>query len=502
MQFKKSSLFVLIFLGQVFRLTNSFCQTNEAEIDYQAQIIEVDKKIGNGALRLLNDVVFFHGGAEMYCDSAYLYTKSNTLDAYNDIFINQGDTVHLYGDFLHYDGSTKIATITGKVVKLINRETTLTTTKLDYDLGKSIGFYTNHANIVNKENTLESRIGHYYTKKKLFHFIDSVVIVNPDYTIYSDTLDYNTESGIAYFFGPTDIIGDSSHIYCEKGWYDTQKDLSELRQNAWAQNTKQTVKGDYIFYNKVTGDGIAKTNVEIIDNEKDIVLKGNNANYNELTEYAFITDNAQFIQISESDSLFLHADTLKTFPDTSGFKVLYAYYNVKFYRENVQGMCDSMVYTFSDSIARLYEEPVIWMDNYQVSAERIDMYTKNKQLEKTILYRSSFIISQEDTNSFNQIKGKDMHCYFINNDLYRIDVSGNGQTVYYAKDKSDIVGVNKIECSNMTLHFVDNDIKRIDFYVNPIGTLYPLEQAPENELKLKGFLWLDSERPKSKYEIF
>jgi hypothetical protein len=142
------------------------------------------------------------------------------------------------------------------------------------------------------------------------------------------------------------------------------------------------------------------------------------------------------------------------------------------------------------------------MDNYQVSAERIDMYTKNKQLEKTILYRSSFIISKEDTNCFNQIKGKDMHCYFINNDLYRIDVSGNGQTVYYAKDKSDIVGVNKIECSNMTLHFVDNDIKRIDFYVNPIGTLYPLEQAPENELKLKGFLWLDSERPKSKYEIF
>jgi lipopolysaccharide export system protein LptA len=499
MLLEKRYPFSLLLFVLIFQTEFSFSQ--DRIIDYQAQYVEFDKRIGNGAQRLLGDVVFYHAGAEMYCDSAYMYSKTNTFDAYDNILINQGDTVHLYGNFLHYDGNTKLATITGNV-KLVNKETTLTTDKLEYELGNSVGFYTNHANIVNDENTLESRIGYYYAKKKMFHFIDSVVIVNPDYTIYSDTLNYKTDSRIAYFLGPTDIIGDSSHIYCENGWYDTQNDLSELRDNAWAENTNQTVKGNYIFYNKKTGDGIAKSNVVIIDKKKSVVLKGNNAKYNQLSEFAFITDKAEFIQISDQDSLFLHADTLKTFPDSAGFKILFAYKHVKFYRENVQGMCDSMVYSFSDSIARLYKNPVLWMNNYQVSAEKIDMYTKNKQLDKMLLYKSSFIISQEDTAYFNQIKGKDMFCYFINNDISKIDVSGNGQTVYYAKDGPDIVGVNKIECSNMTLHFVDNDVKKINFYINPVGTLYPLDQAPENELRLKGFRWLNTDRPKSKYDIF
>jgi lipopolysaccharide export system protein LptA len=337
----------------------------------------------------------------------------------------------------------------------------------------------------------------------MFHFIDSVVIVNPDYTIYSDTLDYFTVTGVAFFLGPTNIIGDSSHIYCEKGWYDTKKDLSELRQNAWAENINQTVKGDYIFYNKNTGDGIARENVEIIDNEKNIILKGNNAKYNELTEYAFITDSALFIQISDEDSLFLHADTLKTLPDTAGFKMLFAYRNVKFYRENLQGMCDSLIYKFSDSIIRLYKKPVLWMDNYQVSADEIHIITRNKKVDKVNMYRSSFMVSQQDTGSFNQIKGKDMFCFFDNdNNLVKINVLGNGQTVYFIKDKLEITGVNKIECSNMTLHFTNNDIKRIDFFQNPKGILYPPEQAPENELKLKGFQWLNTERPLSKNEIY
>jgi lipopolysaccharide export system protein LptA len=450
---------------------------------------------------LIDDVVFFHAGAEMYCDSAYMFTQTNSFDAYNNIYINQGDTVKLFGNFLHYDGNTKLATITGNV-KLINKETTLKTDKLEYDLGKSIGYYKNHADIVNNENKLESRIGYYYAHQKLFHFIDSVVITNPDYKMYSDTLNYNTDSRIAYFLGPTNIIGDSSHIYCENGWYDIKKDISELRDNAWAENNQQTVKGNYIYYDKKTKEGLAKSSVVIIDKEKNIVLKGNYARYNELTEYAFLTDKAEFIQISENDSLFLHADTLKTFPDTSGSKVIYGFHHVKFFRENVQGMCDSLVYTFSDSVARMFKYPVLWMDNYQVSAEKIDMFTKNKQLDKMMLYKSSFIISQEDTAHYNQIKGKDMRCYFVNNDISRIDVSGNGQTIYYAKDGPDIVGVNKIECSNMILHFANNNIHKINFYINPVGTLYPLDQAPENESKLKGFQWLVNERPKSKSDIF
>lgn len=473
-------------------------QQEERIVDYRADYTEFRKDIGDGAQRLINNVQFNHGGAEMFCDSAYMYSKTNTFDAFEDIFINQGDTIHLFGDFLHYDGNTKIATVIGNV-RLVNKETTLTTDELEYNLDKSIGYYTDYGHIISGENTLESIAGYYFGKTKTFNFRDSVVIINPDYKIYSDTCNYNTETDIAYFFGPTDIIGDSSHIYCEKGWYDTKKDLSELEQNAWAKNNKQTVKGDYIYYDKVKGDGIAKKNVVIIDHEQDIILKGNDAKYNEIEEFAFITDRAQFIQFAESDTLFLHADSLITYPDTSGEKVLQAFYSVKFFRENVQGMCDSLVYTFSDSIARMFAEPVLWTKGNQISAEKIEMYTKDQAIEKMKLYNSSFMASIIDSINFNQIKGKDMVIFFVDNQIDKIDVTSNGQTVYYVEDGG---GVNKIDCSDMTLFFVDGELDNIMFYRNNKGALYPLNMAPQNELRLKGFVWREEQRPKSKYDIF
>lgn len=476
-------------------------QEEERIVKYRADINEFAKNIGNGAQRLLNNVEFIHGGAKMYCDSAYYYSKSNTFDAFEDIFINQGDTVHVYGDFLHYNGNTEIAVITGNV-RLINNETTLTTDVLEYDLGNSIGYYTQHGHIVNNDNTLESTIGYYYAQSKTFRFRDSVLVVNPDYKIYSDTLNYNTESGIAYFFGPTDIISDSNHIYCEDGWYDTKEDLSELKKNAWADNGKQRVNGQYIFYNRNTGDGFANTDVRIYDYDNDIILLGEKGEYNEITEYAFMTDSAQFLQYSDGDTLFLHGDSLITYPDTSGEKILHAYYHVKFFRADVQGKCDSLCYTFSDSVARMFGDPILWTADNQASANTIEIFTKNQEMERMELHRSAFMVSQKQNKYFDQIKGKNMTIFFVENELNKLDVKGNGQTVYYLEDGPDIVGVNRIDCTNITIYFADGKPDNMKFFQNNKAVLYPLNMAPENEVLLKGLNWRDTERPKSKEDIF
>ena len=477
-------------------------KAKSAKIQYRAEIVEVDKKIGRGAQRLLDNVEFTHGGAKMYCDSAYFYSKKNSLDAFDNIFINQGDTLFLYGEFLHYDGNTKKATVTGNV-KLINDETTLTTDRLDYELNNGIAYYKDYGKTVNKENIIESTKGYYFTRRKEIQLNDSVVITNPDYQLLSDTVLFNTKTEVATFLGPTDIVGDSSHIYGEIGWYDTENDIAEIKQNAWAENNQQTIFGDYIYYDKQTGDGIARDRVKIIEKEQSVMLTGNQAKYNDITEYAFLTDSAQFIQFTEQgDSLFLHADSLRTYPDTSGNKIIFAYYNVRFFRENVQGKCDSLVYTFSDSTARMYYEPVLWTGVNQISAEKIEMLTKNQQMEKMNLYKSSFICSQKDTSYFDQIKGKDMICYFSDNQLFQIDVKGNGQTVYFPEEDDEIVGVNLSECSNLRILLKDGQVNRINFYVQPKGGMYPLSQAPQNKLKLKGFFWQEELRPKSKYDIF
>ncbi|MGD2033934.1 MAG: OstA-like protein, partial [Bacteroidales bacterium] len=470
-------------------------------VQFSAATTEVDAKLGKDTKRLLGNVIFTHGGAKMYCDSAYFFSKKNSLDAFHNIYINQGDTVHLYGDFLHYDGNTKIANIRNNV-RLINSKTTLTTDALDYDIANGIGYYTDYAKIVNEDNNLESIIGYYYTKEDVFDFQDSVIIVNPDYTIYSDRLKYNTESKITYFFGPTEIISDSSYIYCERGWYNTQTDVSQLNQNALVKNSKQIVKGDSLYYEKNTGFGRAIQNVEIHDLEQDIILKGNRGIYYEKRDFARLTEKAQFIQISSEDTLYLHADTLLSVVDTSDTKFIKAYYGVRIFRNNLQGKCDSMAFSFADSVIRLYYDPVLWSDVNQLTAEYIEIHTENQQAKAMYLEKASFIISKADNSKFNQIKGKNMVCHFRDNELYRVDVNGNGQTVYYPVDDDEIIGANKAECSNLVIYLDNGEVQTITMINSPDAILHPLDQAPVNELILKGFKWYEEERPKNKKDIF
>jgi lipopolysaccharide export system protein LptA len=313
---------------------------------------------------------------------------------------------------------------------------------------------------------------------------------------------YNTETKITYFLEPTEIIGDSSYIYCERGWYNTETDISQLNQNALVRNTKQTVKGDSLYYEKHTGFGRAIENVEIFDKEQDIILQGERGIYYENSDYARLTEKAQFIQITSEDSLYLHADTLLSEIDTAGTKFIKAYYGVRIFKSNLQGRCDSLAYSFADSVIRLYEAPVLWSDENQITAEYIEIHTQNQQIKTMYLQNAAFIISKEDTSLFNQIKGKNMTCHFRDNELYRIDVRGNGQTVYYPTDSDGVVGANKVECSDLNIYLTGGKVSTITFLKKPDGILYPLETAPKNELVLKGFTWLEHIRPMRKEDIF
>jgi lipopolysaccharide export system protein LptA len=463
--------------------------------------MEKDEKTVN-AIKYIGHVIFRHDEAVMYCDSAYFFTEENSVTAYHNIHIEQGDTLDLYGDFLTYDGNKKLAQITENV-KLIDKETILTTNNLDFNLQTNVGYYTNGGRIKNGENDLESETGFYYSKLKLFHFRDSVVIHNPEYTIFADTLKYNTVSEIAYFLGPTEIISKDNYIYCENGWYDTKKNVAQFNENAYLASRGQYLRGDSLYYERETGLGKAFDNVELFDSTQNIILKGRHAIYTEDTEYALLTDSAQFMQFSENDTLYVHADTLESVLDTSGlYKILKAYYKVKIFRVDIQGKCDSLVYLESDSVFQLFREPVLWSEENQLTADQINLHLANKKLHFIDLLSSSFIISREDTVRYDQIRGKNMRGYFINNKLVRIEVKGNGQTIYYAKDGEDLIGINRAESSDLIIYLKESKIDRINLVLAPKATLYPPDGKEEMETILKGFKWLEKYRPLSKTDIF
>jgi lipopolysaccharide export system protein LptA len=490
----------VLFLFLLFSIRGYSQEVKQIEIN--ADFIEFDSELGSNAKRLLGNVRFKHEDVYMTCDSAWYFSEQNMVQAYSNVHLWQGDTLDLYGDYLKYSGNTKMANVRRNVL-LIDNENQLTTEYIDHDFGNDLAYYLGGGRIVNGNNTLESRQGYYYTKEKLFFFKDSVVVINPDYTMYSDTLKYNTVTEVSYFLGPTDIISEENYIYCENGWYDTRKNISQFNKKAYLENEGKILKGDSIYYERETGLGKAFYNVELIDTSQNLILQGNKAIYLEQTEYAMLTDSALMIQVDETDSLFVHADTLLSIPDTiPDRRILKAYYKVKFFREDIQGKCDSLVYTDIDSVFRFFGEPVLWSDENQLTAQRIEMFTHDQKMDRMEMINTAFIISMEDSTKYNQIKGRNMTGFIRDNQLYRIDVDGNSQTIYYARDGEEYIGANKAESSNLKIFFSDNKISKIVFQPNTDGTFYPLKKFGNNVSRLEGFRWLGSSRPMNKKDVF
>ena len=459
------------------------------------------------AVRLiLGNVKITHGNVVMYCDSAYFYSDSNRVEAYHHIHIIQNDSIHLYGDYLEYEGNTRFVRVR-KDVRLVKNEMVLTTQNLDYDRNNDIAYYFNGGKIVDGGNTLTSKLGYFYADTNEAFFKDSVVAKNDKYTIFSDTLMYNTVTKVTKILGPTFIVSDENIIYCEDGFYDTANDIAILRKNSYVEGKTSTIKGDTIYYDRKKRFGEVFGNMELIDTLNNIVIKGGYGYYNELTKKAFATQKATLLQIYQGDTLFLHSDTLRMDPvrDTitnEDSRLIRAFHHVKFYRSDFQGRCDSMIYDFRDSVNIFYHEPVLWAMGNQMTAQVIKLFTKNKVLYKAELENGAFIISPEDTLFYNQLKGKRMTGYIKDNALYRIDVEGSAQTIYYPKDQEIIIGANKAESSDMTIYMDDGHIKDIIMKNAPKGDLKPPIFLSEEDEKLPGFRWLEDYRPKSRFDIY
>ncbi|HRS53258.1 MAG TPA: OstA-like protein [Bacteroidales bacterium] len=470
-----------------------------------ANSLEYDISIGENVNRFVGNVIFRHDKTYLYCDSAYLYVDINSVDAYGNVQIKASDTSNIYGNVLKYDGNTGTAKISGNV-KLIDNQITLITDTLVYNTKTKIASYPNNGIITDLNNNLSSKKGVYYSDLKQFYFYDNVVLVNPEYKVYTDTLIYNTLTAVAYFKGPTTIISDENIIYCEKGFYDTEHDISGFTKNAYLKNKNQILKADSIYYDRNLQVGLGFKNVNIFDSLQKIIIYGNYAEYHEIQGLSYVTDSAMLAIFNEGDTLFLHADTLLVnFNDsTKQGELLKAYYHVKFFRDDFQGMCDSLIYNFSDSTIILYKNPILWTEENQFTAEEIKIWLQNDgKVDSLLLYKTAFIVSKDDIDKFNQIKGNTIKGYFRNNELDYILVEKNAETVYYVRDDSSaVVGINVASALNMIIYIENNKAKRITFIQNASGIMYPEKKIPDEEKILKGFKWYEKERPLSKEDIF
>lgn len=457
-----------------------------------------DRTSGRSSNRLNGNVSLKHNDLFMNCDSAWYYDDTNQVFAFSRIHIWQGDTIHIWGQYLTYNGDSGKAVMTDSVV-LADNEMRLFTEKVDYDVNTQVANYDTGGRILNGDNTLTSIVGIYYSDRKMLHFRDSVKIVNPDYVMRADTMRYDTYNEIAWFAGPTEVTGDSIYLYCEKGWSDTRNDISQLMDNAVLDNREQRITGDTLWYDERKGEGEGFGNVTITDTTDNVTTGGDYARYFKRPERFLLTGSPWFTMFSDDDTLTLMADTLRAIPvaDTAGInhRLLKAYYGCTIVSREMQGRCDSLAYSFQDSVIRLYDDPIVWSRENQLTADSIALFTKNSKADHMELYNNAFVVSEVDSARFDQISGKNLSGFFLENKLHRIKVTGNGEAIYYVVDGNQLVGVNRARSATIEIFLEDGKIAEIYQNQSPDGILDPPLTKPETERRLDGFRWHPDLRP-------
>ena len=476
-----------------------------------------DQNILPDARIVIGNVVFRHDDALMYCDSANFYESSNSLDAFGHVKMVQGDTLTGYGDRLFYNGNTKIA-ILRQNVRLIHHEAILTTDSLNYDRGQDIAYYYTGGKIVDDLNTLTSRWGQYTPYNKHAAFRDNVHLVNDRFTMDTDTLLYDTESHVAELVSPTLILYEKeTTILSSSGLYNTRTEESQLfKRSQVIHNDGKFLTGDTIYYDKKQSFGRLYGHIEVVDSTQEVTLRGN---YGEMYEedspaskhpewgsHGFATHEALLEHWGDSLHTYMHADTLfteelalsDTLPKDSTYQRVRAHHNVRIYREDMQGVCDSAVYLGNDSIGKMYGNPVCWNDNNQVSADSIYVYFRNEEIDYAHGMGSAMCVQQHDLIHYNQMSGKEIIAHVKDGDVYRIDVNGNAETVFFPVDEKDhtLSGCNRTQSSFVKVFTQNRQVDHVLFTTATTGTMYPMDQVTDAVMHLSGFFWAEDERPR------
>lgn len=464
--------------------------------------LSFDKAVKPDAQILNGDVCFRHDSSYMYCDSAYFFEQTNSLEAFSNVRMEQGDTLFVYGDYLFYDGNTQVAYLRENV-RMENGQVTLFTDSLNYERIPNIGYYFEGGLIVDSLNQLSSFYGQYSPETKLAVFNDSVQVENPDFTLYSDTLHYDTESKVATILGPSVIVSDSGTIHTSRGWYDTVNNTSLLLDQSQVESGEKILIGDSIFYNRDTGMGEVYGNMSLIDTAQHVTLQGEYGYYNEQTGYAFATDSARFLEYSQGDTLFLHADTLQMVTVDSVYREIKAYYGVRFYRIDMQGVCDSMQFNTRDSVLYMYTEPVLWNEQYQLYGDTIAIYMNDSTIEYAHVIQFAFAAQHVDSSYYNQLKGNDLKAYFEGQAVHQIDVAGNAESIFYPLEKDGAkVGMNETKSGFLTIWVKDNRLDKLKIWPSPVGSMTPIPDLKPDQKMLKDFYWFDYLRPKNRDDIY
>jgi lipopolysaccharide export system protein LptA len=522
---------------------------------------------------LTGDVRFSHDGAILYCDSAHFYNTTNSLYAYGNVHMEQGDSVFLYGAWMFYEGNTKLAKVRQNV-RLENGGMTLFTDSLNMDRVTNISYFFDGGLLVDSVNELSSEYGEYSSVTKIAEFKNRVKLKNPKFKLTTKQLIYHADTKVADIVRPTEIVSDSGYIYTTGGWYNTITEESKLLLRSYAVSDHKKLTADTLFYNRAKKIGEGFNKVVFEDSVQLVTLTGDYGYHDGFKDSTILTKNALYVDHSSKDTLYLHADTLislrevfinkdslksgkdsialikplhstlankndsslkadkplvpkilEAAKDTlaiekpavnsvelkndataskkdTAFYCIKAYNGVRFFKKDIQGICDTLLYSGHDSIMNLNNYPVLWSEKQQLSGDKMMLYTKYGKPDMLHVIKSAMAVSYETDSLYNQVSGKDLKAFFDSSEVVRIEVDGNAETIFLPRDKDkELMGFNRMEGSSMTIFRKNGKMQKLILWPQPKGKFYPLEKIDPQAKYLKNFEWLEALRPKDPKDV-
>ena len=410
----------------------------------------------------------------------------------------------MYSRTMKYDGDLRFAEFFDDV-RMMDDSTLLETEYMTYDRNEHLACYPHHGVTTRGDKRLVSKLGYYRDDIKEFRFFNTVEVTSPKYQMYTDTLYYNTRIEKMWFQGPTLIVNDDNCLEGTHGYYLTQRDLAYLDENPVMYNDTQEMLADSLLYDRQKGFAKAMNDIQMTDTAYKVILRGEYAELWEHLGFSFATDSAYAIYYDNNDSLYIASDTMfyhfKT--ELNDEEKIIGRRHVRFYRSDMQGLCDTMTYYMADSTIRMRVDPVLWTDDSQMTADKIDIKIAHHTIDSLFQRGNAFIISKDSIEGYNQINGAVMVSRFRDSSIDHVNVTNAAKVISWLRDDdTSLIGINKSSAKNMVILMKNKEITRIKYFQNIDETLYPEKDLKESDRYLEGFIWRDEERPKDKEGIF
>ena len=503
----KNIFFYIVFL--LLTINFSSAQEKKKIIIENSDFVDMNQTEIPGATVFTGNVRIIHNGVKMYCNKAYHFKDENYVKAFGNVQMNQGDTITMNSRYAEYNGDKELAFATGDVI-LRSPESTLTTDTVYFDKKNQEAFYNSYGTIRNKENTLKSKSGRYYVDQKKYKFTTAVTVTNPESNIKTNNLDYYENSGHAYVFGPSTITNKGNVIYTENGFYDTTNNIGKLSKNSKITLDNKIIEGDDLYYDRNKNYSRGINNVKITDTINNVIATGHYAElYRNATtkkDSMILTKRALVKTLVEKDTLYMHGKKIIVSGPQED-RVIRAFNNVRFYKSDMSGKCDSLHSNNKTQLTKMIGKPILWNNENQMTGDIMHLIGNNEtqKLDSLKVLNNAFIIQKDSLskNGYNQIKGQNLYGKFFEGKLKEVDVVKNAEVIYYMyNDANEFIGINKTVCSKINLELEENKINAITFFKDTDSHIYPESEFPENARKLKGFNWRGDERILSKEDIF